>query len=86
MEEEEAELQLHLLVPSTGLHKLCLSATERVASLGLHRPIVDLVEEVARKQHSPRAWRLRSEEDYRSAPGLEAKVLVQPSSLPSCWA
>ena len=46
MEEGEAELRLHLLVPSIGLHKLCLSAMEQVVSLGLHRPIVDLVEEV----------------------------------------
>ena len=47
MEEEEAELQLHLLVPSTGLQKLYLSTMEQVASLGLHRPTVDLVEGAA---------------------------------------
>ena len=45
MEEEEAELQLHLLVPSTGLQKLSLSTVEQVVALGLHRPIVDLVGE-----------------------------------------
>ena len=47
MEEEEAELPPHLLVPSTGLQKLYLSTMEQVADLGLHRPIVDQVEEAA---------------------------------------
>ena len=46
MEEEEAELPLHLLVPSTGLQKLYLSTMEQVAGLGLHRPFFDLVEGV----------------------------------------
>ena len=82
MEEEEAELQLHLLVPSTGLQKLSLSTVEQVVGLGLHRPIVDQVEEAVYKQRFPQAWRLRSVEDSRSAPGWEAKVLVQPSSSP----
>ena len=44
MEEEEAELQLHLLVPSNNQQKLLLLTMERVAGLGLHRPIVDQVE------------------------------------------
>ena len=85
MEEEEAKLQLRLLVPSIGWHKLFLLTMELVASLGLHRPIVDSVEGVVQKQHSPQAWRLRSVEDHRSAPELEEKVLVQPSSVPPCW-
>ena len=45
MEEEEAELQLHLRVPSTGLQKRSLSTMEQAVGLGLHRPIVDQVEE-----------------------------------------
>ena len=45
MEEEEAELQLHLRVPSTGLQKRSLSATEQAVYLGLRRPTVDQVEE-----------------------------------------
>ena len=44
MEEGEAELRLHLLVPSNDQQKLLLLTMEQVAGLGLHRPIFDLVE------------------------------------------
>ena len=46
MEEEEAELQLHLLVPSNDQQKPLLLTMEQVAGLGLHRPIFDLAEGV----------------------------------------